>query len=122
MYQIFTARKRNLGEGNVFTAVCHSVHRGAGGGGSAQPPDAEPLDADTVNKRAVRILLKCILVLLYIDKVCKKMFSRTLYFFEYLRYTRTFLYILPAFETVLVYFSVYFVSACAFAFLFKTWY
>ena len=26
--QIFTARKRSLGQGNVFTPVCHSVHRG----------------------------------------------------------------------------------------------
>ena len=25
---IFTARKRSLGQGNVFTPVCHSVHRG----------------------------------------------------------------------------------------------
>ena len=26
---IFTARKRSLGQGNIFTPVCHSVHRGA---------------------------------------------------------------------------------------------
>ena len=36
---IVTARKRSLGQGNVFTRVCHSVHRGRGsawrGGGSA---------------------------------------------------------------------------------------
>ena len=25
---IFTARKRSLGQGNVFTPVCHSVHSG----------------------------------------------------------------------------------------------
>ena len=25
---IFTARKRSLGQGNNFTSVCHSVHRG----------------------------------------------------------------------------------------------
>ena len=25
---IFTARKRSLGQGNIFTPVCHSVHRG----------------------------------------------------------------------------------------------
>ena len=39
--QIFIARKRSLGQGtcNIFTSVCHSVH-----------------------KRAVRILLECILV------------------------------------------------------------
>ena len=27
---IFTARKRSLGQGNIFTPVCHSVHREAG--------------------------------------------------------------------------------------------
>ena len=26
---VFTARKRSLGQGNIFTPVCHSVHRGA---------------------------------------------------------------------------------------------
>ena len=26
---IITARKRSLGQGNIFTPVCHSVHRGA---------------------------------------------------------------------------------------------
>ena len=26
---IFTARKRSLGQGNIFTPVCHSVHGGA---------------------------------------------------------------------------------------------
>ena len=25
---IITARKRSLGQGNIFTPVCHSVHRG----------------------------------------------------------------------------------------------
>ena len=28
---MFTARKRSLGQGNVFTPVCHSVHRWEGG-------------------------------------------------------------------------------------------
>ena len=37
---IFTTHKRSLGQGNIFTPVCHSVHRGAcvvapGGGGHA---------------------------------------------------------------------------------------
>ena len=33
---IFTARKRSLGQGNIFTPVCHSVHRGVPGlGGGA---------------------------------------------------------------------------------------
>ena len=29
-FWIFTARKRSLGQGNVFTRVCHSVYRGEG--------------------------------------------------------------------------------------------
>ena len=36
MCSIVTARKRSLGQGNIFIPVCHSVHRGAcvvGGGG-----------------------------------------------------------------------------------------
>ena len=37
---IITAHKRSLGQGNVFTPVCHSVHRGRG---SAQPPGCRPL-------------------------------------------------------------------------------
>ena len=28
--QLVTARKRSLGQGNIFTPVCHSVHRGRG--------------------------------------------------------------------------------------------
>ena len=32
MCAIFTARKRCLGQGNVFTRVCHSVHIPSGGG------------------------------------------------------------------------------------------
>ena len=28
-HHIITARKRSLGQGNIFTPVCHSVHRGA---------------------------------------------------------------------------------------------
>ena len=36
---IFTARKRSLGQGNIFTPVCHSIHRGGmrgcSGGGHA---------------------------------------------------------------------------------------
>ena len=27
--EMFTARKRSLGQGNIFTPVCHSVHGGA---------------------------------------------------------------------------------------------
>ena len=28
--EVFTARKRSLGQGNIFAPVCHSVHRGGG--------------------------------------------------------------------------------------------
>ena len=86
---IVTARKRSLGQGNVFTPVCHSVHgrgvwlpsmhyrsydweclpggRGesaSGGGRCPTPPTLEihGILWDTVNKRALRILLECILV------------------------------------------------------------
>ena len=31
MKQFFTTRKRSLGQGNVFTPVCHSVHGGRAG-------------------------------------------------------------------------------------------
>ena len=61
-----TACKRNLGQGNMFTPVCHSVHRGSawsqggvpgprGGAWWRHPPERLLL-------RAVRILLECILV------------------------------------------------------------
>ena len=88
-FDIFTARKPGLEQGNVFTPVCHSVHRGSwlpsmhhrshnqGGlppwgsasreglhrGGSASrrgwadPPLHHGILWETVNKRAVRILL-----------------------------------------------------------------
>ena len=86
-----TARKRSLGQGNIFTPVCHSVHRGEYLAGT--PPQAgtpplgrytpldrytplgqvHPLDRytplgrytprDTVNAWAVCILLECNLVL-----------------------------------------------------------
>ena len=74
---LVTARKRSLGQGNVLTPVCHSVHKGgfASGGiciqgglhpgdlyprGLGRPPPQQIL-RDTVNKRAVHILLECIL-------------------------------------------------------------
>ena len=78
---IFTARKQSLGQGNVFTPVCHSVHRRGGvcpPPRMCTPPDAHPPGcrpppgmqspppppdtSDTVNKRAIRVLLECILV------------------------------------------------------------
>ena len=33
----FTARKRSLGQGNIFAPVCHSVHRGGLGWGVPAP-------------------------------------------------------------------------------------
>ena len=54
---IFTARK-----GYVFTRVC-SVHRGGGEYLGRYPPEQCML-GDTGNKRAVRILLECILVVM----------------------------------------------------------
>ena len=86
---MFTARKRSLGQGNVFTPVCHSVHRGGvyiggsciregvcigewiciqeglhSGGVCMQGVGRPPywMLRDTVNERAVHILLECILV------------------------------------------------------------
>ena len=54
---IFTARKRSLEQGNVFTPVCHSVHRGVcptlphrQTGGWADPPRQTPLDADPLGR------------------------------------------------------------------------
>ena len=75
---IFTARKRNLGQCNVFTPVCQSfcsqggvcIQRGrsASGrgvciqwGGGAKIPTSWIL-RDTVNEWVVRILLECILL------------------------------------------------------------
>ena len=34
---IITAPKRSLGQGNVFTSVCHSVHRGSASRGGLHP-------------------------------------------------------------------------------------
>ena len=40
-----SAHKQSLGQGNVFTYVCHSVHRGSGSV-SGSLPGREPLDRD----------------------------------------------------------------------------
>ena len=42
---IFTARKRSLGQCNIFTSICHSVH---GGGGL---PHRDPLNRDAPGQR-----------------------------------------------------------------------
>ena len=69
--ELITARKRSLGQGNVFTPVCDSVHGGVSTPLHAAPPRADTpgqthpppqILRDTVNMWAVRILMKCILV------------------------------------------------------------
>ena len=40
---IFTARKRGLGQGNIFAPVCHSVHGGEGGEGSTWAGTPPPM-------------------------------------------------------------------------------
>ena len=52
--------KRSFGQGNIFTPVCHSVHRG--GVWQGDPPPRLDGGTHTVNDRPVRILLECILV------------------------------------------------------------
>ena len=69
--KLITARKRSLGQGNIFTPVCHSVHRGGGVPDQVPPPGPgtppgtrytlpgpgtppRPDQGDTVYVRAVR--------------------------------------------------------------------
>ena len=74
---IVTDRIRSLGEGNVFTGVCHSVHGWVGGvsGGCVSQEEVVVCRRGgvggcipsryaeiSVNRRLVRILLECILV------------------------------------------------------------
>ena len=73
---VITARKRSLGQGNIFTNVCHSFcPRGRGGSASrgvglGRPtPNPHRTLQDTVNERAVRILLECILVIVVLGPV-----------------------------------------------------
>ena len=40
-HTIFTVHKRSLGQGNIFTSVCHSVHREICPTSSRQTPDAD---------------------------------------------------------------------------------
>ena len=79
MYIFVTARKRSLGQGNIFTPVCHSVHGGLLRGGAWSRGVPGPMgvpgprgmpapggvpggDPQTATAAAVRILLECILV------------------------------------------------------------
>ena len=57
---IFTLRKRSLGQGNVFYTCLLFVHREEEGL-PGQPPWMQTPPLDTVNKRAVRILLEYLL-------------------------------------------------------------
>ena len=55
-----------VGQGNIFTGVCHSVHRGDLPshnviGQADHPQEADP--PQKANDQQVRILLECILVL-----------------------------------------------------------
>ena len=58
-----------LGQGNVFTGMCDSVHRGGlpqcmlgYHSPGADPPPEQSMLGDTVNARAICILLECNLV------------------------------------------------------------
>ena len=85
VFQLFitymiTARKRSLGQGNIFSSVCQQicprylsswagtppssrqVHPQAGTPPQPGTPQEQCMLGDTGNKRAVRILLECILV------------------------------------------------------------
>ena len=80
----FYRPQTKLREGNVFTPVCYSAHKGGVWiGGCApprHPPDTHPCGhrpvstpwthtPTMVNKQAVRILLECFLVVLWIDVI-----------------------------------------------------
>ena len=75
----FYRPQRSCGQGNIFTPVCHSVHRGRlphcmlgyHPPGADTPPGADPPEQTpppgsrlrhTVNGQPVRVLLECILV------------------------------------------------------------
>ena len=66
----------SLGQGNVFTRVCHSVHRGEGVSvrGTETPPGQRPSNGQRTplysKERAVCILLECILVDLEHQRQC----------------------------------------------------
>ena len=52
---IFTARKKSLGQGNVFTPMCHSVHKGGcipacNGRGCEPPQEDTPLGRSPLDR------------------------------------------------------------------------
>ena len=61
---VFLPAATKLGQGNVFTDVCDSVHKGGAGTPPGNTPPGSRLQ-DTVYERPVRILLECILVFIY---------------------------------------------------------
>ena len=75
---IFTGRKQSLGKGNIFTGMCQSFcPQGSfqrayhpGGGGVRESKGAMKEPPTLFNKRAIRILLECIIVHFYIFE-CK---------------------------------------------------
>ena len=76
--KLVTARKQSLGRGNIFSSVCQEFCSQGGVPGQVHPPGRYPhppgrytpleqcMLRDTGNKRAVRILLKCILVFVFV--------------------------------------------------------
>ena len=59
LLDIFTAHKRSLGQGNIFTPVCHSVHMGGGGSASVHagipsPDHASPPSAEHAGRYSAR--------------------------------------------------------------------
>ena len=60
--QFITARKRSLGQGHIFTSVCHSVHRGetppegsASSGVRQTPPSWDTMDMVCIHPGVVHI-------------------------------------------------------------------
>ena len=60
--QFITARKRSLGQGHIFTSVCHSVHRGGDPSrgvciqwGWADPPSWDTMDMVCIHPGVVHI-------------------------------------------------------------------
>ena len=64
----FTARKRSLGQGNVFRSVCLSTGGLCPGGSRPHPPPRQRPPPCYGKENAVRILLECILFIFTISK------------------------------------------------------